>query len=40
MYLTVEATRQVKLAYNKHMYKDLKNKETAKALENYNEFEL
>ena len=40
MYITVAATRQAKLAYTKHLYKDMKNKETAKALENYNEFDL
>jgi hypothetical protein len=40
MYLTIDATRQAKLAYAKHVYKDIKNKETVKALENYNEFDL
>jgi hypothetical protein len=40
MYLTIDATRQAKLAYAKHVYKDMKNKETVKALENYNEFDL
>jgi len=40
MYLTIDATRQAKLAYAKHVYKDIKNKETIKALENYNEFDL
>lgn len=40
MYLTVDATRQAKLAYSKHLYKDMKNRETAKALETYNEFDL
>ena len=40
MYLSVDATKQAKLAYAKHLYKDMKNKETIKALENYNEFDL
>jgi len=30
MYLSVAATKQVKLAYSKHLYKDIINKETAK----------
>ena len=40
MYLVIEATRQAKLAYSKHVYKEIKNKETAKTLETYNEFDL
>jgi len=40
MYIAVTATKQTKLAYSKQLYKDMKNKETAKALENYNEFDL
>ena len=40
MYVVVEPTLKIKLAYNKALYKDYKVKETAKALENYNEFDL
>jgi len=40
MYLAVDSAKQAKVAYAKHLYKDMKNKETAKALETYNEFDL
>jgi hypothetical protein len=40
MYITVEAKKQVRLAYSKHVYKDIKNKETSRALETYNEFDI
>jgi len=39
-YIVVDATQKLKLAYNKAIYKEIKLKETAKALENYNEFDL
>ena len=40
MYVTIDSTKQAKLAYSKHLYKDMKMKETARALETYNEFDL
>ena len=40
MYVTVEATKQIRLVYTKHLYKDMKNRETAKALKTYNEFDI
>jgi hypothetical protein len=40
IYVEVEPTKQVKLAYSKAMYKDLKIKETTEALKTYNEFEI
>lgn len=40
MYVVVDPTLKIKLAYTKALYKDYKVKETAKALENYNEFDL
>ena len=40
MYLAVEAKQQARLAYSKHVYKDIKNKETTKALKTYNEFDI
>jgi len=40
MYLTVDATKQARIAYSKHVYKDIKNRETTKALETYNEFDI
>ena len=40
MYIAVTATKQTKTAYSKQLYKDMKLKETAKALEKYNEFDL
>ena len=39
-YIVVDATQRLKLAYNKAVYKEIKLKETIKALENYNEFDL
>jgi len=39
-YIVVDATQRLKLAYNKAVYKEIKLKETTKALENYNEFDL
>lgn len=39
-YIVVDATQRLRLAYNKAMYKEIKLKETTKALENYNEFDL
>jgi len=39
-YVVVDATQRLKLAYNKAVYKEIKIKETKKALENYNEFDL
>jgi hypothetical protein len=40
MYLVVEPTAKIKLAYNKAKYKDYKATETIRALENYNDFDL
>jgi len=40
MYLVVEPTAKIKLAYNKAKYKDYKAIETMRALENYNDFDL
>jgi hypothetical protein len=39
-YIVVDATQRLKLAYSKAVYKEIKLKETTKALENYNEFDL
>lgn len=39
-YIVVDANQRLRLAYNKAVYKEIKLKETAKALENYNEFDL
>jgi hypothetical protein len=39
-YIVVDATQRLKLAYNRAVYKEIKLKETSKALENYNEFDL
>ena len=39
-YIVVDATQRLRLAYNKAVYKEIKLKETTKALENYNEFDL
>jgi hypothetical protein len=39
-YIVVDATQRLKLAYSKAVYKEIKLKETIKALENYNEFDL
>lgn len=39
-YIVVDATQRLKVAYNKAVYKEIKLKETTKALENYNEFDL
>ena len=40
MYLVVEPTAKIKLAYNKAKYKEYKAIETMRALENYNDFDL
>ena len=40
MYLVVEPTAKIKLAYNKAKYKEYKATETIRALENYNDFDL
>ena len=40
IYVVVENGRQVKLTYNKEMYKDKKAKEQSEALKTYNEFDL
>ena len=39
-YVVVDANQRLKLTYNKAVYKEIKLKETTKALENYNEFDL
>jgi hypothetical protein len=39
-YIVVDATQRLKLAYSKAVYNEIKLKETTKALENYNEFDL
>ena len=39
-YIVVDATQRLKLAYSQAVYKEIKLKETIKALENYNEFDL
>lgn len=40
MYVVVDATQRLKLAYNKAKYKEMKSKETERDLKNYNEFDL
>jgi hypothetical protein len=40
MYVVVDPKTKIRLAYSKALYKDKKTKETAVALENYNEFDL
>jgi len=40
MYVVVDPKTKIRLAYSKTLYKDLKAKETAIGLQNYNEFEL
>jgi len=40
IYVVVDATQKLRLAYSKAVYKEMKLKETKKALENYNEFDL
>jgi len=40
IYVVVENGRQVKLTYNKEVYKDRKTKEQSEALKTYNEFDL
>ena len=39
-YVVVDANQRLKLTYNKAVYKEIKLKETTRALENYNEFDL
>ena len=40
MYVVVDPKTKIRLAYSKALYKDVKAKETAIGLQNYNEFEI
>jgi hypothetical protein len=40
MYIAADPTTKLQWAYGRSVYKEIKAKETAKALQNYNEFDL
>ena len=40
MYVAVDTSKKINMNYSKAYFKDLKDKETTKALKNYNEFDL
>jgi len=40
MYVIADPKTKLQWAYSRSVYKEIKAKETAKALENYNEFDL